>query len=424
MLGGVAVVEKFLIKHTEKLEGKVSIQGAKNSALPILTATLLCDGICTIKGCPNLSDVDATLDILKELGAKVLKEDSNIIIDSSGINNYKISKDMMKKMRSSILFLGATSARLGRSELSFPGGCKLGPRPIDWHLEALSKMGLKIKNHENMLYCKLDERFKGEEINLPLPSVGATENVILAAVLARGVTVINNAAREPEICDMCNFLVKCGAKIEGIGQSKIKIVGVKKLCGAYHEIIPDRIVAATFLLATATIGGDVTIENVIPEHLQSIFSLLQKSGYKITVKEKSVRILSAKRLKAFERIITEPYPGFPTDAQALFMALSTVSSGTSIFIENIFKDRYKHANELLKLGADIKLLDRTAIVKGVKNLQGADLQAKDLRGAAALSIAAMAAQGESTITGLEHLDRGYEDFELSFKNLGTRIKRI
>ncbi len=426
MPDGVVGVERLVVEHAERLSGEVAVQGSKNSALPILTATLLCDGICTIENCPDLSDVDVTLEILKGLGAKVLKEKNSVIVDSTEVCGFKISKEMMKKIRSSILFLGALSARMGRAELCVPGGCKLGPRPIDWHLAALSHMGLKIENQDKMLFCELEDRFKGAEITLPLPSVGATENIILAAVLAKGTTIIRNAAREPEICDLCDFLIKCGARIEGAGQSEVRIVGVERLSGTEHRVIPDRIVAVTFLAAAAAVGGDVTVQSVAPAHMQSMLDVFKKIGCDVNVAAKSVKILAKdKKLAPIREIVTKPYPGFPTDAQALFMVLASISDGSCMFVENIFKNRYKHAEELVKMGADIKVMDKIAVVKGVDELCGEEtLEAKDLRGAAALVIAAMAADGRTTITGVEHLDRGYEDFEQNLRRLGANIKRI
>lgn len=418
-------MNRLLIEHTEGLYGRVSIQGAKNSALPILTATLLCDDVCVIENCPNLSDVDVTLDILSSLGAKVFKDKNSVTIDSSGANRHRISKSMMAKMRASILFLGAVASKMGEVELCLPGGCKLGPRPIDWHIEALSKMGLNVScNCNGKLYCKVEEKFNGAEINLPLPSVGATENIILAAVLAKGKTIINNAAKEPEICDLCNFLSKCGAKITGAGGNQIEIVGVDNLYGAVHKVIPDRITATTFLAATAMVGGNVKLENIVSEHIKVIIDILRQIGCTVRATCNTVQILSDKKLKAPGEIITKPYPGFPTDAQALFMAISTISKGVSVFVENIFKNRYKHVDELLKLDANIKVLDKIAVVTGVKELRGNCLDAKDLRGAAALAIAAMAANGSSILTGAEYLDRGYENFEDNFKKLGAKIRRI
>ncbi len=418
-------VSRLLIEHTEGLYGRVSIQGAKNSALPILTATLLCDDVCVIDNCPNLSDVDVTLDILSNLGAKVFKEKNSVTIDSSGAKNHRIAKNMMAKMRASILFLSAVTSKIGRAELCFPGGCRLGPRPIDWHIKALSKMGLNVRcNCNGKLFCKVEKNFNGAEINLPLPSVGATENIILAAVLAKGKTIINNAAKEPEICDLCDFLSKCGAKITGAGQNQIEIVGVDKLCGAKHRVISDRIVATTFLAATAMLSGDVKIENIVFDDMKVIIDILRRIGCTVNAKCDTVQIISNKKLKAPGEIITEPYPGFPTDAQALFMAISTISQGVSIFVENIFKNRYKHVDELLNLGANIKAFDKIAVVTGVRELHGNCLYAKDLRGAAALAIAAMAAKGSSILTGAEYLDRGYENFEINFKKLGAKIRRV
>lgn len=424
MSEGVAIMEELIIEHTEKLSGEVLVQGSKNSALPILAATILCNDTCIIENCPHLSDVDSSIDILNSLGAKVTKDNGAIVIDSSGINNYKIQKKMMTKMRSSILFLGAIVSKLNKAEIYFPGGCKLGPRPIDWHLKALSQMGLKIDIQDDLLKCELDGKFSGAKIILPLPSVGATENIILAAVLAKGTTLISNAAREPEVCDLCNFLNSCGAKISGMGSSIIEIEGVTKLHGTRHRVIPDRIVAATFMAAVVATTGEVVVKNVIPEHLKSIISTIEKSGCEINCNKDYLRVKSLKRANAIGQVITVPYPGFPTDAQALLMAMCTTAKGKTEFIENIFENRYKHVDELLKLGADISLLGKKAVVTGVKTLYGNKLKAHDLRGAAALVIAALQAEGETRIEGLWHLDRGYETFEEYLKNIGAKIKRI
>lgn len=424
MSEGVAIMEELIIEHTEKLSGEVLVQGSKNSALPILAATILCDDICIIENCPHLSDVDSSIDILSSLGAKVTKNNSTIVIDSSGINNYKIPKKMMTKMRSSILFLGALVSKLNKAEIYFPGGCKLGPRPIDWHLKALSQMGLKIDIQDDLLKCELNGKFSGAKIKLPLPSVGATENIILAAVLAKGTTEIENAAREPEVSDLCDFLNSCGAKIFGAGSSFIRIEGVTKLHGVKHRVIPDRIVAATFMAATVATKGEVIIKNVIPKHLNGIIVEMRKSGCIIECDKDYLKVKSSKRIESMGNITTMPYPGFPTDAQALLMAMCTTANGKTEFIENIFENRYKHVEELLKLGADIKLFGKKAIVTGVKTLYGNKLRAHDLRGAAALVIAALSAEGETRIEGLWHLDRGYENFEECLKNIGAKIKRI
>lgn len=417
-------MSKFLVENTNGLSGKVLVQGSKNSALPILAATILCNSECVIKNCPDLSDVDATIEILQSLGAKVKKEKNNIIIDPSTINNYIISRNLMTKMRSSILFLGAIISRMGKVKLHFPGGCQLGPRPIDWHLKALAEMGLFIECAEDLLSCKANGKLNGTNIKLPLPSVGATENIILAAVFAKGTTIIENAAREPEISDLCEFLNKCGAKIVGAGSSKIEIIGVDRLHGTEHTVIPDRIVAATFMAATAITGGNILLKNVIPEHLESITTVLQKSGCDIIYGNSSLVFICRSKVKSIGTIVTKPYPGFPTDAQALIMAMCTLAQGNSVFIETIFEHRYKHVPELLKLGADIKLMGQKAYVNGVEKLYGNHVKAADLRGAAALIIAALAAQGQTIIEGCEFLDRGYESFESKLRSIGANIKRI
>lgn len=417
-------MSELLIHGPNKLQGEVLIHGAKNSTLPLMAASLLCEGQCVLHNCPNLSDVDTSLKILRYLGCTTQRSGSDVVIDPTSATNYEIPDNLMREMRSSIIFLGAIVASMGAAKLSLPGGCELGPRPIDLHLLALRKMGVEISEDHGCLECKAPNGIQSACINLSFPSVGATENIMIAASLAKGTTIITNAAREPEIWDLSDFLNACGAKIHGAGESTIVIEGVQHLTGCEHNVIPDRIAAATYLTAAAITGSVLTIDGVIPQHMAPVIPVFEECGCKIDIDKNKIRITAPKRLNRVKSVRTMPFPGFPTDAQAPIMAMTTLSDGTSIFVENIFESRFKHVGELLRLGANIKVEGRVAIVEGVPRLSGAPVEAADLRGAAALVVAALAAQGTTQITGLKHLDRGYESIEKSLALLGADIKRI
>ncbi len=415
---------KLVINGARKLQGEIRIHGAKNSTLPLMAASLVCGGKCVLHNCPSLSDVDTAIRILRHLGCSVTRSTGEVEIDPLPADRFDIPDHLMREMRSSIIFLGAIVSRMGKARLSFPGGCELGPRPIDLHLSALRKMGVTIDESHGCLDCSVPDGLKGANINLSFPSVGATENIIIAAVLAKGETVITNAAREPEIWDLADFLNSCGAKIRGAGGSTIFIEGVSSLSGCEHRVIPDRIAAATYLAAAAATGSRLTVSNIIPEHLEPVFPAFEESGCRLELEGDRVRITAPDRLNRIRNVRTMPYPGFPTDAQAPVMAMTSIADGTSIFVENIFESRYKHVGELMRLGAHIKVEGRVAVVEGVSHLSGACVEATDLRGGAALVVAGLAAHGATEIRGLHHLDRGYEFMEENLASLGAHIKRI
>lgn len=421
---GVPSVERLFINGGNVLSGSINVQGAKNSVLPVLAAAALCKGESVIHNCPDLADVNSTIRILRYLGCTVKRESDTLIINSNGIDRYDIPSTLMREMRSSIIFLGAMLSRTGRAMLTFPGGCELGPRPIDLHLKALKQMGAQICEHHGILDCSTPKGLHGAKISLSFPSVGATENIMLAAVCAKGTTVITNAAREPEICDLADFLNSCGAKITGFGDGVIEVDGVESLCGCRHAIIPDRIAATTYMSAVAATGGELVLKNIIPSHLSGITPIFEESGCDISFSGSDLILHAPDKLRSVKLIRTMPYPGFPTDAQAPVMAMLCLAEGTSIFVENIFESRYKHVGELIRLGASIKVEGRVAIVEGVRHLSGAAVEAMDLRGAAALVVAGLAADGTTEICGLRHIERGYEDIEICLAQLGASIKRI
>lgn len=414
----------FVVEGGRSLSGKVRLQGSKNSALPILAATLLCRGECVLHNCPRLSDVEASLKILRYIGCTAHREGSTVIVDTGSVTRYDIPAQLMHRMRSSIIFLGAMIARFDRVRMSFPGGCELGPRPIDLHLSALREMGVTISEEHGELDCYVEEELHGANIVLPLPSVGATENIMIAAATAHGTTMISNAAREPEIVDLADFLNSCGAEIHGAGESTVIIDGVTCLRPTIHAMIPDRIVAATLMSAAAVTGSDILMTGVIPAHLESVFPVFRDSGCEITISGEGVRISAPYRLRSPKLIRTMPYPGFPTDAQAPVMSMAAVADGMTVFVENMFLSRYSHVSELCRFGADIRVEGKVAVVDGVRDLLSAKVRAQDLRGAAALVSAALCAKGQSEISGIEYLERGYEDFELVLSSLGADVKKI
>lgn len=418
-------MSKLIIEGARRLKGEIKIQGAKNSILPILAASLTTGDECVIHNCPKISDVQTTLKILKHLGCSVKTEKNTVVVNSENIIKNNIPNLLMREMRSSIIFLGALISAVGSAEISLPGGCELGPRPIDMHLEGLRQLGLRINEGHGVLKCSSEGGLEGCNISLSFPSVGATENLIIASVKARGTTVLSNIAREPEIMDLVAFLNSCGAKIESPGEGTLIIEGVKKLYGTEHTVIPDRIAAVTYMSAAAVTVGDIVLKNVIKDHIGAVIPVFEEAGCTVsTDTENSLRIIAPTRPYFNRMIRTMPYPGFPTDAQAPVMAMSCFADGTSVFVENIFSNRYKHVGELLRLGADIKVEGRVAVVEGVKRLSGTEVTAMDLRGAAALVVAGLGAEGVTKISGLSHIDRGYENLENNLESVGASIKRV
>lgn len=413
----------FLIRGGQPLSGSIKVHGAKNSVLPILAATILNAGVNVIHNCPQLRDVDASVSILRHLGCSIERHGSELVVDSSVLNRCEIPDNLMREMRSSVIFLGAVLARTGQAVMSFPGGCELGPRPIDLHLNALRELGAEIISECGNIICRADTMC-GKEINLSFPSVGATENIMLAATAAQGVTVIQNAAREPEIEDLQDFLLAAGARVSGAGTSTVCIEGRHALHDAKHCVIADRIVTSTYLCAAASAGGRLTLESVRPAHVSTITSVLRQSGCEIVAGDDTLTISRTGPLCSMKPIRTMPYPGFPTDAQAPVMAVSATARGTTVFVENIFENRFRHVDELTRMGADIRVEGRVAVVCGVPMLYGASMTATDLRGGAAVIVAALGAEGESRVSGVHHIDRGYAGIELALRSVGADISRV
>ena len=416
-------MEKYIINGGRRLSGEISIQGAKNSVLPILAATLISGKTSIISNIPNLRDVEMMIKILSSLGAKIEFDNGVMNIDSSEITEIELPEGLVREMRSSIIIMGAMLAKFGEVKIAFPGGCEIGPRPIDLHLKSLRQMGAIIDEAHGFLECKTTG-LKGCEIQLDYPSVGATENIILAAVTAQGTTTIRNAAREPEIIDLQLYLNKAGAKIIGAGTSIVTIEGVKSLNSCDHRIIPDRIVAGTYMTAAAITNGEIIIRDIVTDHLLSIIAKLKEAGAVIYSNGNSLKVIGPNKLHALEMLQTLPYPGFPTDMQAQFMTLLTIANGTSIVNETIFENRFKHAEELARMGANIKTFGKVAVIKGVKQLTGAKVFSKDLRGGAALVLAGLVAQGTTEIENIYHIHRGYDKMEKNLSNLGADIKMI
>lgn len=415
-------MSRLLVRGGNRLRGEVTIQGAKNSVLPILAATILTGGAVELRQCPRLRDVEASIRILKSLGCRAEWRGDALEVDTGQMTGCAIPDGLMREMRSSAIFLGAILARCGQAELSYPGGCELGPRPIDLHLSGLRALGAEIDEAGGTLHCRA-EKLTGREIVLGFPSVGATENLMLAACGAEGDTVLSNAAREPEIEDLQNFLNACGGEVAGGGTSTVVIRGKRLLHGGSYAVIPDRIAAATYLCAAASAGGEVFLRGAREAHLATVTAALREAGCEIAGDGAGIACRCDGRLKAPRPIRTAPYPGFPTDAQAVLMAALLRCRGAAVFEENLFSSRYRHVDELIRMGADIRTSGRVAVVLGTERLHGAAVRCTDLRGGAALCVAALAAEGETEISDLSHIDRGYQCMEGDLTTLGADVKR-
>ena len=415
-------MEILKVNGGRKLNGRISLTAAKNSVLPIVACSLMVKGEIALKNCAPLNDICAMLKIIKSLGGKGEFNQNTIIINTDDADFTPISSNLTGSIRSSVFILGPLLSRYKKAVVSYPGGCEIGLRPIDLHIYALRQLGVKIIEEGGYIFCD-GAQMKPGEVYLDFPSVGATENAIMASALLNGKSVIRNAAREPEICDLANFINAMGGKVYGAGGDTIEIEGVKELRGCEYSPLSDRITAGTVLTACAICGGEVVVDKVIPSTLSSVLDKLSRSGSEISVYDESIKIRSNGKIKPIHKIETQPFPGFPTDMQAQFVAMLTRARGCSLMIENLFESRFKYTNELNKMGAKITVKDRIAVIKGVSILRGAEIKAEDLRGGAALVIASLGAEGESKIFGVEHIDRGYYLIEQTFSVLGGEIKR-
>ena len=416
-------MEQYIIKGGNPLVGEVEIGGAKNAALGILAAAIMADEPVLIENLPDVNDINVMLEAIEGIGAMVQRIDRHTVkINGNTIGDFSIDYDYIKKIRASYYLLGALLGKYKRAEVPLPGGCNIGSRPIDQHLKGFETLGASIEESGGKLYCQ-GRHLRGGQIVLAIPSVGATENIMLAAVKAEGKTVIRNAAKEPEIVDLQNFLSQMGADVSGAGGDTVEITGVKRLHGVDYTPMKDRIEAGTFLIAAASCGGEIETEGVSEENIAALLHKLRENGCKITAKGDKIRLRSSGDLKAASLVETLPFPGFPTDMQAQYAALSATARGTAVIVENLFETRYKYAGELKKMGADVTVRGRTAVIRGVEKLHGAEVSACDLRGGAALVIAALKAEGESVVSELWHIDRGYALFDEKLKALGAGIVR-
>ena len=418
-------MEKLVINGGKPLNGRVRVSSAKNAVLPIIAATMLASTPSRLVEVPHLEDVHTICEVISALGVKVTKDEANqeIRFDASEITATEAPYELVRRMRASFLVMGPLLARRREARLSLPGGCAIGSRPIDLHLKAFEALGATIEMGDGYVLASAPEGLKGNQIYLDFPSVGATENVIMAASMAEGKTIIENAAEEPEIVDLVTYLNSMGADIRGAGTNVIRIQGVKELKGATHTVIPDRIEAGTYLIAAAMAGGDVYVENALSEHLKPVVAKLKEAGVTVQEDVDGIRVISDGNVKAVD-IKTLPYPGFPTDMQAQFMAFTTIAKGTSTVMETVFENRFMHVDELKKMGAQIRIEERRAIVDGVPKLKGTEVRATDLRAGAALVCAGLAAEGVTKVTQLSHIDRGYDNLVGKLKGLGADIVRV
>lgn len=416
-------MEGFRVLGGEKIEGQVRLQGAKNAVLPILAAALLPEGETVLRDCPDIRDVHAMAGILNQLGCRCEMRKDEMRIDSANLNRWEMPEGLSKQIRSSIFLLGPILGKLRRAAVTYPGGCEIGLRPIDLHLKGLRALGVKVQEDGGVIRCDGGEMHAGD-VYFDYPSVGATENVMMAAALLPGVTTVHNAAREPEVEDLQGFLNMMGGNVRGAGTQVIRIEGVKKLRGVSYTPIPDRIVGGTLLCAAAVTGGEILLSNIRFADLMPVGDKLTEMGCRIIREEENLRLCAPKRLKAFSCLQTQPHPGFPTDMQAQMLAAACTAEGASVIVENVFENRLSHVADLCRMGADIRVSGRTAVVSGVERLHGARVTARDLRGGAALVIAALCARGESVVENVSLIDRGYAKLENTLAGLGAKIERI
>lgn len=417
-------MEKIIVRSGKRLTGVVKVEGAKNAVLPVIAATILAsDGKCKINDVPALSDVFTINEVLRNLNVEASFANNSVIADASGELNFVAPFEYVRKMRASVLVMGPLLARTGHARVALPGGCAIGSRPIDQHLKGFEAMGAKVTVGNGFIDAETSGRLTGAKIYLDYPSVGATENIMMAAVLAEGKTIIENCAKEPEIVDLANFLNKMGANVKGAGTSTIKIEGVEKLVGAEHTIIPDRIEAGTFMIAAAITNGNVLVKGAIPEHLSSLIAKMEETGVEIIEEDGGLRVIGPTEFRATD-IKTMPHPGFPTDMQSQMMALLLKANGTSVLTETVFENRFMHAEEFRRMNANIKIEGRSVILTGNSQLQGAEVAATDLRAAAALILLGLISEGVTRVTELYHLDRGYVNFHGKLASLGADIERV
>ncbi|HHT63323.1 MAG: UDP-N-acetylglucosamine 1-carboxyvinyltransferase [Bacillota bacterium] len=414
-------MERIVIEGGIPLRGTVNISGAKNAVLPVIAGSLLADGKCQLNDIPNLADVYNICEVLSGLGVEIGLSDHKLVVDASDILEFEAPYECVRRMRASFLIMGPLLARLGKARMSLPGGCAIGSRPIDLHLKGFEALGAEITIGHGYIEAQA-KKLVGNRIYLDFPSVGATENIMMTATLAEGTTIIENAAEEPEIVDLANFLNAMGAKVKGAGTKVIRIDGVKHLCGTQHTVIPDRVEAGSFMVATAATGGNVLINNVIVDHLKSVVAKLKEAGVEVIEEEEGLRVIGPEEIVPVD-IKTLPYPGFPTDMQAQFMALMARSRGTSVITETVFENRFMHVDELNRMSANIRIEGHSAVVKGVSKLTGAEVKATDLRAGAALVIAGLSAEGKTSVGCIHHVDRGYENLVGKLQGLGAKITR-